>query len=216
MIKSKSKQPQKDTSSIKNINDVLDFFIKSISVSFVIGIFIGFLIINRYFSENEIQSEISTIVSSPQLLVVLALFSTLFTTAMTFTFLIAPFQISQFKTKTVEIDLKKERSFHEMFTNHNKKNRILYSWFIKAVIVYFWPLVSFVIIFSSKLSTTQYFLILPAITFVPTSYYFFKSQESKNFLSKTADMIKLYSTLMLGHLCLIYPLIAGAVPFTCW
>ncbi len=85
MIKSKSKQPQKDTSSIKNINDVLDFLIKFIYIFSVIGIFLGFLIINRYFSENEIQSEISTIVSSPQLLVVLALFSTLFTTAMTFT-----------------------------------------------------------------------------------------------------------------------------------
>lgn len=194
------------------LNEVFDFFIKFFSLSFMLGVLIGFIILYKYFSDNKIEQEIYNAVSSPQTLVVLALFSFLFAMAIISIMLIGPFQISQFSLQHEKTREKPNNKFPDCFLQKTSKqslNVIIKNHIINSLVIYFYPLISFFLIFYSKATPEQYFIILPFISCSVTAFFYFHTiSESKITDNNRVKIIfQNLFVLMFGHLCLLYPLI---------
>lgn len=206
------KEHANEKSLFCKLNEIFDFFIKFFSLSFILGVLIGFIILYKYFTDNKIEQEIYNAVSAPQTLVVLALFSFLFAMAIISTMLIGPYHISQFSFQHEKTKEKLNNRFPDYYLKKTTKqgiNVIIKNHIISSLVIYFYPLASFFIIFYSKASPPEYFMILPFISFsVTVFFYFHTTNESETLNEKRIKTIpQNLLILMFGHLCLLYPLI---------
>lgn len=167
----------------------IDLALKLISILFIICIVTGTLVVLVYFSDNQIISELPSILSTPNTLILLSTISLLLWISIILIMMVVPYIISQFQLTYIA---------------NRKQDNSVKLYITRFFLIYLYPLISATIFSYHKTTPLLFFSLISLISLVEIPIFIFICNSKKPTLK---EFSLYFYQLFSAHFLLIYPLI---------